>query len=364
MTVNNWGYRLEPKDGGTLVTEYFRLDPNLPTRAYWLLLGPAAAADEPAGHAHHARADEGGARVVSNREAMLEKLADLDAQHAVAVAGGGQKYVDRHHARGKLTARERIELLVDPGLGLPRAVAAGGLGLRLHRRRVPGDRHRRGRGRRVPDHRQRPDGQGRREQPVDGEEGLPGRADRRGEQPPDDLARRVRRRRPADAEGDLHPRRPALPRPHPVVGPQAADDRAGLRQLDRRRGLRPRDERLHRVRPRRRQGLPRRSAAGEDGDRRGVRRRVARRRRDARPGLRPGRLPRRGRARRDPDRAPDRGSPEPRPSESRTAGLDAGLRPLPASTRPSWASPSPTPTPRASSTSSPPTSRSRSTRAR
>ncbi len=46
---------------------------------------------------------------------MLEKLADLDAQHAVAVAGGGEKYVDRHHARGKLTARERIELLVDPG---------------------------------------------------------------------------------------------------------------------------------------------------------------------------------------------------------------------------------------------------------
>ena len=46
---------------------------------------------------------------------MLDKLADLDAQHAVAVAGGGEKYVDRHHARGKLTARERIELLVDPG---------------------------------------------------------------------------------------------------------------------------------------------------------------------------------------------------------------------------------------------------------
>ena len=40
MTVNNWGYRLEPKDGGTLVTEYFRLASNLPTRVYWLLLGP------------------------------------------------------------------------------------------------------------------------------------------------------------------------------------------------------------------------------------------------------------------------------------------------------------------------------------
>src|SRR4051794_18052623 len=51
----------------------------------------------------------------THREAMLEKLADLDAEHAKAVAGGGQKYVDRHHARGKLLPRERIELLVDPG---------------------------------------------------------------------------------------------------------------------------------------------------------------------------------------------------------------------------------------------------------
>jgi len=52
---------------------------------------------------------------VTNREAMLAKLADLDAEHAKAVGGGGQKYVDRHHARGKFLPRERIELLVDPG---------------------------------------------------------------------------------------------------------------------------------------------------------------------------------------------------------------------------------------------------------
>jgi acetyl-CoA carboxylase carboxyltransferase component len=53
--------------------------------------------------------------VSENRAAMLEKLADLDAEHAKAVAGGGPKYVDRHHARGKLLPRERIELLVDEG---------------------------------------------------------------------------------------------------------------------------------------------------------------------------------------------------------------------------------------------------------
>ncbi|CAN5288706.1 MAG: acyl-CoA carboxylase subunit beta [Nocardioides sp.] len=51
----------------------------------------------------------------SNRSAMLDKLADLDAEHAKAVVGGGEKYVERHRKRGKLTARERIELLIDPG---------------------------------------------------------------------------------------------------------------------------------------------------------------------------------------------------------------------------------------------------------
>jgi acetyl-CoA carboxylase carboxyltransferase component len=49
------------------------------------------------------------------RAAMLEKLAALDAEQAKAVAGGGEKYVERHHGRGRLLPRERIELLVDEG---------------------------------------------------------------------------------------------------------------------------------------------------------------------------------------------------------------------------------------------------------
>jgi acyl-CoA carboxylase subunit beta len=47
-------------------------------------------------------------------ESMTAKLAEIDAEHAKALAGGGPRYVERHHARGKLTPRERIELLVDP----------------------------------------------------------------------------------------------------------------------------------------------------------------------------------------------------------------------------------------------------------
>ncbi|QTH37952.1 SRPBCC family protein [Yimella sp. cx-51] len=39
VDINNWGYRLEPDGDGTLVTEYFRLEPKWYLRGYWLLLG-------------------------------------------------------------------------------------------------------------------------------------------------------------------------------------------------------------------------------------------------------------------------------------------------------------------------------------
>ncbi|HEY2549296.1 MAG TPA: carboxyl transferase domain-containing protein [Streptosporangiaceae bacterium] len=58
--------------------------------------------------------DTRGAQYAARREAMLGKLDELAAEHAKALAGGGPRYVERHRARGKLTARERIELLVDP----------------------------------------------------------------------------------------------------------------------------------------------------------------------------------------------------------------------------------------------------------
>jgi acetyl-CoA carboxylase carboxyltransferase component len=49
-----------------------------------------------------------------NRAAMLEKLALVAEPLEKARAGGGERYVRRHHERGKLLARERIELLLDP----------------------------------------------------------------------------------------------------------------------------------------------------------------------------------------------------------------------------------------------------------
>ncbi len=46
---------------------------------------------------------------------MQEILEELDKRRATARLGGGQKRIDAQHGRGKLTARERIELLLDDG---------------------------------------------------------------------------------------------------------------------------------------------------------------------------------------------------------------------------------------------------------
>ena len=63
LTVNNWGYRLEADGTGTMVTEYFRLEPSLVMRAYWTLLGPL-----------RGRTNERGMRTTLERmKAVLEK---------------------------------------------------------------------------------------------------------------------------------------------------------------------------------------------------------------------------------------------------------------------------------------------------
>ena len=46
--------------------------------------------------------------------AVQEILDQLDAKRAAARLGGGERRIKAQHERGKLTARERIELLLDP----------------------------------------------------------------------------------------------------------------------------------------------------------------------------------------------------------------------------------------------------------
>ena len=47
--------------------------------------------------------------------AFEEKIKELLDKRSEAKMGGGQKRIDKQHEQGKLTARERISLLLDPG---------------------------------------------------------------------------------------------------------------------------------------------------------------------------------------------------------------------------------------------------------
>jgi len=60
---------------------------------------------------------------------MEALVAELRERTALVAAGGGEKAVERHRSRGKLTARERIDRLVDPGSAFLElnALAAWGL---------------------------------------------------------------------------------------------------------------------------------------------------------------------------------------------------------------------------------------------
>ena len=46
---------------------------------------------------------------------QLQKIQELIKKRETARLGGGQKRIDAQHEKGKQTARERIEMLVDPG---------------------------------------------------------------------------------------------------------------------------------------------------------------------------------------------------------------------------------------------------------
>ena len=46
---------------------------------------------------------------------MVDVIAELEKRRSEAALGGGQRRIDSQHAKGKLTARERIELLLDEG---------------------------------------------------------------------------------------------------------------------------------------------------------------------------------------------------------------------------------------------------------
>ena len=46
---------------------------------------------------------------------MQDIIRELEKKREAARQGGGRKRIDKQHAKGKLSARERIELFLDPG---------------------------------------------------------------------------------------------------------------------------------------------------------------------------------------------------------------------------------------------------------
>lgn len=63
---------------------------------------------------------------LENRSTAQAALTRLEAAHMEAIQGGGEREVTRHHARGKLLPRERVELLVDRDTALLELAASAG----------------------------------------------------------------------------------------------------------------------------------------------------------------------------------------------------------------------------------------------
>ncbi len=70
-----------------------------------------------------------------------KRIAELESLRSRSEQGGGADRVTRQHAEGKLTARERVELLLDPGsfFELDRLVEHRSRDFGMDRTRIPGD---------------------------------------------------------------------------------------------------------------------------------------------------------------------------------------------------------------------------------
>jgi len=53
--------------------------------------------------------------MTAEKRQIDEKIDALDAMRQESQKGGGQDRIDQQHSRGKLTARERLALLMDEG---------------------------------------------------------------------------------------------------------------------------------------------------------------------------------------------------------------------------------------------------------
>ena len=209
-----------------------------------------------------------------NRAANLELVADLRSRLDKVAQAGGEEYVARHHERGKLLARERIQRLIDPAstfLELSPLAADG-----VYPDAVP-ERgncygHRRGLRARMRHHRKRCDRERWDVLPTHGEE-APSRPGNCAPEPSAvHLPRRFGRGVPSTAARRLprpRPLRTDLLQPGPDERAGHLPGRRGHGLVHGRRRVCPRNERRNSDCPWHGDHLPGRPAARESGDRRG-----------------------------------------------------------------------------------------------
>ena len=215
-----------------------------------------------------------------------ERLDRLEQMRAEALLGGGPVRIERQHAWGKLTARERLDLLLDPGsfVELDAFVTHRATEFGLDRAALPRRRrrHRPRHDRRPARVRLQPGLHGLRRLAVGGvrREDLQGHGPRDEGRRADHRAQRFGRR--ADPGGRRVARRLRrdLPAQRPRVRRRAAD-LGHHGPVRRRRGLLAGDDRLHDHGRGHELHVRDRTERREDGDPRGGRRRVPRRRGDA-----------------------------------------------------------------------------------
>src|SRR5207247_4106941 len=73
--------------------------------------------------------DPGDETYQTNYAANLSAVERLKAELARSTKGGGEQYVKRHLARGRLLPRERIEMLLDEGSYFLEVAPLAGIGM-------------------------------------------------------------------------------------------------------------------------------------------------------------------------------------------------------------------------------------------
>ena len=72
---------------------------------------------------------------------MKENIKELERKKAAAKLGGGEERIKKQHAKGKLTARERLEILLDEGSfqELDMFVEHRAVDFDMDKQKIPGD---------------------------------------------------------------------------------------------------------------------------------------------------------------------------------------------------------------------------------